>query len=232
MELVAALYDHALDLPHRGIVYLENPAPVSEPLERSQLQRYAGVYLNVETAGLARFVLDGDQLMLERQGESETLIPYGKGKFYADLSDTYRVPVVFLHGPDGKVSHVMMAGEPYFPFEPDPEFRPDVDLWKTYEGVYKDPSNANSEEMISVRLQDGVLFVAEGDHEAPAKAVSERCFLSEVGLIEFEDTGLDRVKVLVWGKATRFYPLDEHAYRANGIVKYLVGAPVAPQRVA
>jgi hypothetical protein len=81
-----------------------------------------------------------------------------------------------------------------------------LSLWKAYEGVYKDPSNTNPEETFIVRLQDNAIYIAEGEHEAPGKAISNRSFLSDLGLIEFEDSDSDEVKVLVWGKATRYYP--------------------------
>ena len=206
MELVTALYDHALGLPHRGIVPSEKPQPIDPLPGIEQLQCYAGTYLNVETAVLASFNVVDYELVLERQGQSLQLVPFGDARFLAQVSENYRLSVAFFDGSAGKVNHVMIAGESYFPVELDPAFQPDLSLWKAYEGVYKDPSNTNPEETFIVRLQDNAIYIAEGEHEAPGKAISNRSFLSDLGLIEFEDSDSDEVKVLVWGKATRYYP--------------------------
>jgi CubicO group peptidase (beta-lactamase class C family) len=204
MELVVALYDHALAIPHQGIIFIGKPAPISQLTGAEQLQRYSGAYLNVEAADLATFVLIDDELVLERQGQSMPLVQFGEGKFFAEVSEKYRLPVTFLGDSQGKATHVSIAGEPYFPFKLDPAFEPNLDVWKAYEGVYQDPSNANLEETFTVRLTDGMLFIAEGELEVPCRAVSDRCFLSELGLIEFETLPTEDQDVLVWGKATRY----------------------------
>jgi hypothetical protein len=82
-------------------------------------------------------------------------------------------------------------------------------------------------DILTVRLEDGVLFFAEGDHEVPGKAISNRCFFSEfeLGVFEFEDTPVDGVKIVVRGKATRYYPLHEQEYRASRVIRYLIDVP-------
>jgi CubicO group peptidase (beta-lactamase class C family) len=222
MELVADLYDYALGFTHEGLLFLDKPKAIDPTPDAGQLQHHVGNYLNVESADLATFVLADDALVLERQGKSLPLISIGDGRLFGEVSDKYRLTVAFIANSGGKVTHVMITGEPYFLIEIDPAFQQDSHLWKSYEGIYKDPSNSNLIEIFTVRLQDGVLFVSEGDHEVPAKAISDRCFLSELGLIEFEDTNSNAVKVLVWGKATRYYPLDQHEYMVNGVIRYLV----------
>jgi hypothetical protein len=71
-------------------------------------------------------------------------------------------------------------------------------------------------------LKDDTLSIAEGDHEVSVEAISNRAFLCDFGLIEFEDTHLADVKLLVWGKATRYYPLDADAYHQNHVIRHLV----------
>lgn len=223
LELVVALYDAALNKPNHGIVLLEKPAAVALTLGSAQEQRYAGTFLNIETAELAAFSIVAGELRLEHQGKQVGLIPYGEDVFYGEVSETYRVSVAFLPNSDDQARHVMIAGKPYQRFELN-AFQPDLDLWRKFEGAYKDPSNWNPEDIFTVRLKNETLFIAEGDHEIPTRAVSNRCFLCDFGFIEFEETDLDDVAILVWGKATCYYPLDEQAYRRNRVIRYLIDA--------
>lgn len=66
--------------------------------------------------------------------------------------------------------------------------------------------------------------------KVPCRAISNSCSLCDVGLIEFEDTHSDEIKMLVWGKATRYYLLNEDEYRANNVIQYLADIPMAQQR--
>jgi CubicO group peptidase (beta-lactamase class C family) len=231
LELWATLCDVALDLPQQGIVFIDKPATISPPLDGNHLQHYAGTYLNIARADLATFVMVDDELVLERQGSSMPLVPFGKGQFYGEYSKNRHLPVEFVPDAQGKITHVMIIGELYHHIELDFAVEPDLHLWKLFEGVYKDPSNSNQEEIFTVRLQDGVLFIVQGDHKVPCKAISNYCFLSDHGLIEFESTHSDEVKILVWGKATRYYPLNEHEYSLNHVIQYLVDVPVVQQRM-
>jgi CubicO group peptidase (beta-lactamase class C family) len=205
MELVTALYDAALQIPHQGVVFLDKPAAVA--LDSSQISRYSGVYLNVESADLITIAAAGDQLILERQEEFRPLTPIGSDEFYAEVSQTARLSVAFLFNGAGEAAHALIGGQPYLPVVLDPDFAPDLDLWQAYVGLYRDPSNMEPVEMVRVRLQDGVLSFTEGEEEAAARAIGNRCFLSELGLFAFEDTAVAGVKILVRGKAVRYYPL-------------------------
>jgi CubicO group peptidase (beta-lactamase class C family) len=227
MALVAALYDHVLDLSRPG-AQMASQEPFTWTLpSKEELNRYAGAYLNVETAGLARFDPLEEEPSLEQQGESFPLVKSGEGRYFADISETYRLPVAFIEDREGRVAHVMISGEPYFPVEVDPDFQPVLAQMNSFEGVYKDPSNPNLEEIFTVRCREGRLFITEGGHEAPCKAIGERTFLSELGLIEFEDSERSDAKVLVWGKATRYYPFDPVAFRTLGLIRYLVEGRVS-----
>jgi CubicO group peptidase (beta-lactamase class C family) len=225
MELVAFLCDYALGLPHEGIVFLDKPATI--PLDANRLALYGGAYLNIDMADLVSFVVNDGNLILERGGTSHPLVPIGRHEFYAEVTEKSRLSVAFSFNGDGKAAHVMMDGQPYHPVELDLTFEPDLRLWQSYAGVYKDPSNLDNADILTVRLEDGVLCFAEGDHKVPGKAISNRCFLSEfeLGVFEFEDTPVDGVKILVRGKATRYYPLHEQEYRANRIIRYLINVP-------
>jgi hypothetical protein len=231
-KLVTSLYDHVLDLSHAEIVAFAKPAVLATPLNGNQLQLYVGAYLRVETADLASFVVVDEQLIMERHGSLLPLVPTGDAQFYAKISKTYQLSVAFVHNAHGKILHVMIGGEPYHPIELDSTLRPDVQLWQSFEGLYKDPSNFSREEMLAVRLQEGTVHIIEGTHEVPCKAISNRGFLSELGLFEFEDTDSDDVKVLVWGKAVRYYPVDKHLYVENRIIRYRIDVPVVPRRMS
>jgi CubicO group peptidase (beta-lactamase class C family) len=82
IDLWAALYDRALDLPHQGIAFLNKPAPISMPPDGERLQHDAGSYLNVETADLVRFFVADETLMLERGKSLIPLVPFGDDRFY------------------------------------------------------------------------------------------------------------------------------------------------------
>ncbi|MBE2201489.1 MAG: beta-lactamase family protein [Anaerolinea sp.] len=223
VELVAALYDYALELPHEGVVYLDKPKAIS--LDADQLRPYGGDYLNVETANLATFLVVDGKLTLQRGEEILPLIPIGNDEFYAQVSETYRLSVAFLFNSDGKAAHALIGGQPYHPIALDPAFTPDSRLWRSFAGVYKDPSNMDKADILTVRPEDTVLYIAEGDYEVAAKAIDGRCFLSKLGLIEFEDAPAQDLQILIRGKATRYYPLAEQEYRANGVIRYLVDVP-------
>ena len=231
MELVAELYDYALGIPHQGIVFLKKPPPLDVPPDHSQLQCYAGTFLRVETAELATFTVVDDVLVLERGAESTPLVPLGNDQFYAEFSERYRMPVAFSLDSNGMVRHATIWRDPYHPVVLDPKLQPDLQLWKSFEGIYKDPSNSNPEDIFSVRLQDEMLFIAEGEREVPCTTINRRCFLSKLGLFEFEDTGSATPPVLVWGKATRYYPLDIDEYKTKGVIRYLVDFPAIPPRL-
>lgn len=230
-ELVTSLYDHVLDQSRPGSVAFAKPAALATPLDGNQLQPYASAYMRIETADLATFVVVDEHLMLERQGSLLPLVPTGGAQFIAEISETYRLSVAFIHNEHGEILHVMIGGEPYHPIALERTLRPDVELWQSFEGLYKDPSNDNREDLLAVRLQEGTLLIAEGTHEVPCKAISNRSFLSELGLFEFEDTASDEAKILVRGKSVRNYPVDKNLYLEDRVIRYLIDVPVVPQHV-
>lgn len=223
-ELVTALYDHALDLPRNGIVYLAKPTKMSKPMDSNQLNPYVGTYLSFGTGNLAMFSTDNG-LVLEWQGNPLPLVQFGDNQFYAEVPEGYRLVIAFIGNSAETVTHVMIGGQPHFRVQLDPAFQPKPHLWHVFEGVYKEPSNRNREEIFTVRVQDDTLFIMEGNREVSGKAISNTCFLSELGMIEFEDTQRDEFKILKWGNATRFYPLDQNEYRFNNVIKYLTDIP-------
>lgn len=232
MPMLIDLYEFVLDLPKRGIFFLDKPAPSATLLTGTQLQCFGGAYINVETANVATFVVSAEQLILEQQDMSTPLVPISSNQFYAEFSEKQRLPVAFIANQAGAITHVMIGGEPYHPLALDPTFQPDVQCWQAFIGLYKDPSNANHAEMFTVRLRDGDLFIAEGENETPTRPVSNHCFLSDLGLFEFVDSAIEGAKILVWGKAVRFYPVNEQKYRTNKVIQYLSAPPTVPLRVS
>jgi CubicO group peptidase (beta-lactamase class C family) len=231
-EMVKALYDYALGLSPVTAAALERLDARVTALTHHQIQRYIGTFVQVETADLATFAVINGQLTLQRKDNVLPLIAVGNGAFYADVTAPYRLPVAFIDDAKGQVAHVLIRGEPYHPITLDQTFQPDLQLWQSFVGRYKDPSNNNHDEIFTVRLQDGVLFITEGTHEVPCRAINQRSFLSTLGLFTFEDTDMDAVKLLVWGKAVRFYPVDQQAYLSNKVIQYLVDIPVIQPRAS
>jgi hypothetical protein len=229
-QLVTSLYDHVLGLPSPKDLPFSKPAAFVPPPTAHPLQHYAGAFLRIETADLITFAVVDNELVLEYHGKSLSLTRIGDDHFYAQVSERYGFPIAFIHNAGGEIIHLMLGGEPYHPIELDPTFVPDLELWKSYEGIYKDPSNSKREEMFRIRVHDGVLFFAEDTHELPCKAISNRTFLSDLGMIDFGDTHSAH-PVLRWGKAVRYYPVDQRTIDANRIIEYLVDVPAVPQRV-
>jgi CubicO group peptidase (beta-lactamase class C family) len=220
LELVALLYDYALDMPHQGAVYHDRPTAVP-PLTSEELRRYTGTYLSVETGDLLTFDIVDGALVLQAQGQAGELVPIGGGEFYQDVSPTYRRPIAFVAGTDGRVAHALVDGEPYHPLRRDESYRPDHARLQAYEGMYKDPSNRNRDEIYTVRVRDGSLVIAEGAQEHRCTAIAEGRFVSGLGLLEFEPTDGAALQVLVSGRATRYYPLDVATYRERRVIRYL-----------
>lgn len=230
-RMVTALYDHALGLPPPAANTFEQAVTAPSPLTVQQLQRFEGDFVQVESADLASFIVTGDQLRLERQGQALPLVPTGNDQFYADVTATYRLPIAFVADQAQQVTHVLIGGEPYHPLALDRTFQPDPQRWQKFVGLYKDPSNSNLAEIFTVRVQDGELYIAEGANEATGRAISQHAFLSTLGLFEFQQTEDDGVHVLVWGKAVRFYPLNAQLYGEHKVIRYLVEPPALPPRL-
>jgi hypothetical protein len=159
------------------------------------------------------------------------LVPYGEDRFYGEHSGHRHLPVVFPRDEKGQITNVMIIGQPFHRIELKPEIEPDPALWRSFAGIYKDPSNPERGSILSIRWQGGRLLVAKGEREAPCSAIGQRSFLCDHGLIEFERDAQDGAEVLLWGKATRYYPLDPELYRAKGIIEYAVDVPVVPPRI-
>jgi len=227
LELVAALYDYALDLPYVGIVRSSRPAPISKPDNTHQLEDFSGSFLNVESGSLVRFKVIEDKLVIENRDNTIPLTQYSSHQFYAVITEKFIQLIAFIRNAEGILTHVMLSGNPYFPVVVDPSFHPRPDLWENYQGTYKDPTNRNMSDIFTVRIKDETLFIAEGDKEVPCSPITNRRFTSELGTIEFEDTRIEPIKILVWGLSTRFYPLAEEKFKDGKIIEYLVDVPTS-----
>lgn len=229
-KMVTDLYDYALNLPAPEKRTFDMPQPIDTHPRADQLQAYAGDYVCVETGELATFTVVDDELRLEDDADAKLLMSVGDDQFYIDVSATYRRPIAFIRNLVGEVAHVMISGEPFHLFEIDDALQPDLTLWQSFEGIYKDPTNHNLDDILTIRLQDGNLLIVEGIEEFPARAISNHAFLSDLCMFEFMDTHLADVMILVWGKATRYYPLNAQAYSENGVIQYLVDMPLIQPR--
>lgn len=225
MNLVGALYDYALDLPHRGLVPIEKPATEPISLRPEQMQEYVGTYVWIETAEQATIEISLGELLLIRGGNRYTLIPLGDDRFYAEAGEFYRPTVAFARNGEGEIIHVLINGEPYHPLTIDTTLEPDLALWQSFAGVYKDPTNCNLNEVFHVRIQDNTVIFVEGDEERAGLPVNQYTFLSKLGFYEFLD-GPAGKKILRWGKAARYYPVDVETLDSKGVVKFLVDVPM------
>lgn len=220
-QMVTSLYDHTLNLPPPEKMSINAFRPKISLLEEKELRHFESSVVNIETADLVRFTVNNKQLILQRENKDPIVLDtIGDNQFCSPITDRYLLPVAFVNDKNGEIAHVMIGGEPYFPIELDSEFQPNPQLWKTAEGIYKDPTNNNLDELFSVRLKGEQLFIAEGEHEVPAHAITDNCFLSELGFIEFEYSPQSESKVLVLGKSVRFYPIDEDLYRTKRVIQY------------
>lgn len=223
MELVATLYDHALGVPHEGIVFLDKPAAIA--LDVNQLQRYCGTYLDVGTGDIVSVVVTDEHLTLERKEGLLQLVPIGRNEFFADVSPTYRLPVAFVSDIEGNVVHLVIGGRPYQPIELAPSFAPDPHLLQSFVGLYRDPTNMDDADLLKVDIRGGQLRFTEGGDGFPGLAISNRRFSSELGIFEFVGAPHGDASVLVRGEATRYYPIDEHAYRVRKVTRYVFEVP-------
>jgi CubicO group peptidase (beta-lactamase class C family) len=216
-ELLVTLYDYVLDLPYQGVVRLAKPATI--PIFQN-LDSYQGTFLNVGYGVIADFFVKDSHLFLHWEGKDIKLIHFGKHQFYGELSELKTIPVTFLENTTDLFQHVMIFGNPYHRLTPNEDHKPDLQLWQTYEGIYKDPSNTDPNALLSVKLQEGVLELSEGTGwKSHCQPLDDTLFLAEGGVVEFRKHSLGYI--LVWGKATPYFPVNATKWRGNKIVEYL-----------
>lgn len=225
MELVGALYDNALDMPYKGLIPVEKPSIESIQLSREQMAEYVGTYIWIEEAEVVTVGSTKEELVLERGGNPYPLIAVGDDRFYSDAYELYRPTIAFVRNDAGLIVHALVDGEPYNPITIDSKLVPDLTLWGSYEGIYKDPTNCNLKEVFRVRIQNDAVIFSEGDDEGTGIAVDLHTFISELGYFDFLDDESGK-KILRWGRATRYYPVDADVFDNQSVVKYLVDVPM------
>ncbi|MEM7125577.1 MAG: serine hydrolase domain-containing protein [Chloroflexota bacterium] len=225
MEIVVLAYDTATGLLHRGIIPVEKPTALEMQPTPEELQQYVGTYVWIEESELATVTVENDTLVLDRGGNQRKLVAIGAHQFYAEAHEFYRPTVAFVHNAAGELTHAQIDGEPYNPIEFDHNLEPDLTLWDSFVGVYKDPSNCNLDEVFRVRLDGDTLYFAEGDEETTCTPVNQRTFLSDLLYFEFVNASSENGTLLKWGKAALYYPIDPEALDKRGVVEYLVDVP-------
>jgi len=195
VNLVESIYDDLLDLPH-GVVRV-----AAVPANWSSWPQHLGTYLSVH-AGLASVGIDGDQLVLERNGETTPLTAVEGGLYQAG-----RTPIGFVPEQEGPTQYIMIDSQPYRRFEHDLLFVPNPAAWATYPGTYAaweiDP------DPIRVRVAERKLYLKWWGDEVACTPLSDTSFVSTYGLIEFEVAKDGSVPVLVTGKGAHQYRVSD-----------------------
>jgi CubicO group peptidase (beta-lactamase class C family) len=201
-ELIVYLYDQLLGLPSKGIVSVPAPQPIE--IEGAEQTNYVGTYLNIEFGILAKVSKEQDELKLEYNDEIVPLIAFDKDRYYCQLGSGLRIPVTFLPERSGAVQNVTVGGRPYHRLKLDPTFEPKPELWERYSGLYQDLNNRDEEAVFRVHLnQERKLMLSRYGVEVSCQPLTNSCFISDHGFIEFE-THEGALPTLLWGKATRY----------------------------
>lgn len=217
-QIVPQIYNVLLGFP-------EKPEPneaITHPAIIGDVERpehYVGRYLSGGV--FSRVSMVENQLMLELEDTVLTLFPIGEHHFYARFPEKPHFSIRFLQAFDTRISHVMIAGNLYERMDMDETFQPDFTKLKTYEGMYKDPSNTSLDQLLRVELKDEKIIVLESGFEMPCTALSDTLFLCPYALIEFRRTK-SNVPILVWGKTTPYFAVNKMAWEQNKVVQYIV----------
>ncbi|MEY4531457.1 MAG: hypothetical protein RLZZ156_2178 [Deinococcota bacterium] len=216
-KVVPQIYNALLDLPEAPEPN-ETVIPPAIIQNVEHLEYYVGQYFSGGV--FSRVLLVGNQLMLELENTVLTLFPIGENHFYAYYPEKPHFSVRFLRAFDTRISHVVIAGRLYERMDIDETFQSDLITLETYEGLYKDPSNTRFDQLLQVKLKDEKIIVSESGFEMPCTALSNTLFLCPYGLIEFRYTK-SNVPILVWGKATPYFAINQMAWKKNKVVQYL-----------
>ncbi|MBK8021152.1 MAG: beta-lactamase family protein [Chloroflexi bacterium] len=188
------VFDALLDLPGE-----QPPLPTIDP-DRSLWARFVGHYVG-GNAGAAEIALADDTLSLVWQGQTFAMQAMGADQYVVQTPDGTAMPVTFLLDGDGPAAYVSVVVQPGHAIVLerlviDPAYRPDVQQWAPYVGVYE-----NSLGKLTVRLDGDQMLVNTalfGGVDFPARPIDKVRFLLPFGLITFEPDG-----VLI-GAAVRF----------------------------
>jgi CubicO group peptidase (beta-lactamase class C family) len=167
--------DQLLDLPPTA------PAPQAIEPDRSLWPRYSGAYLG-DWRGLAVVQAAAGQLTLNWNGETLPLNALRKDLYFAQRpGDSETVSVGFILEGEEPVQYVQVNSSPCRRFQPDVSWSPAPETWRAFAGQY------SGVEKLVFRVQGEQLWVysEEVDQEMPCVPLSNTCFASDIGLIEF-----------------------------------------------
>ncbi len=200
MEMICALYDEALGIEEKGLLY--HPKPESVEADPAELKNYCGLFLCVEFGQLVNVKLSNGTLKVKVDDNEREMVPIGNGRFYTEVTPTFRQMIQFVHKPNGDLDYMMMSGAPYHPWSI--EDRIDTSNWPSWVGLYRDPTNHNPKEVIDVVYENDVLYFSEDGEESEGQAIGSATFLTHIGLVEFAFDEQERPYLTI-GKATRYF---------------------------
>jgi CubicO group peptidase (beta-lactamase class C family) len=202
IELIVTLYDEVLGLPHEGIVYHKPVAlPVTDSISH-YWPRYEGHYLNPSYgSSIVEIRGQGGQLTLVRAEDILPLQPLGDHQYFGQIEES-RIPIAFLLEEDGSVQHISISGTPYSRIELDSQFVPSPDQWLAYVGTHEDFKDPAGLQLLHINIADGQLTAALWGDISSCRPLSNTCFLSGHGLIEF--TMEEGTPVAIVGRAAHY----------------------------
>ncbi|MEM7334771.1 MAG: serine hydrolase domain-containing protein [Chloroflexota bacterium] len=200
MEMICALYDEVLGIDEKGIIY--QPKPERVPMPSIALGACCGTFLCVEMGQLLELSVRNGELVAETNGNEYPLVPIGNGRFYIEITKTYRQMIKFEFKSADDLDYAMIGGMPFHPWEIETDI--DVSGWSAWAGVYQDPTNKNPNEMMVVTIENGEFAISEDGECSIGQAISSRAFLTHVGLVEANKTQEGQAFLTI-GKATRYF---------------------------
>jgi CubicO group peptidase (beta-lactamase class C family) len=155
---------------------------------RSKLETwldYEGEYINPEY-GMVTVIREGEQLCLQFLGrDTITLDPIEGGLFYGFEN---RTSVGFLSGENHPVEYVIIEEDPFQRVTRDVNFKPDIALLEQYAGQYATVSTfEGAHYMVEFEIEDGNLFVIQYGVRAQCFPLTDKRFVSQLGVFEFQD---------------------------------------------
>lgn len=205
MALVMRLYDELVGWAAEESGGLLPAPPVFEDARERQLwATYEGEYLNVEWGGLLTVRAGSDDLLLIDEGVEQRLTCIGRGRYFVQMAGGRRAPLAFAGEGEVAAPFLVYAGAPYHRWQAAGR-APDAAALLPYVGVYRDPYNFGEGEMMRLLVEDGALWVQEGEGERMAcEALGELAFRCDGGFFELGAAADGGRPALLWGKATRY----------------------------
>ena len=184
------------------------PTLAAKPETMAEL---VGHYLDVLNGNLRAIKHSDSQLTISYQGADRVLNRIGEDQYYFEYPSTvsdviHNISVMFLRDDEGQVAHMVVEGYPSQPVTPADSATLEPENWTQFSGLYKDPNNRWDEDGFLVELQDGQMKVTEDGATHEYVALDNHNFYGGHGLVTFLPA--EEGWHLLWGKATRHYPVS------------------------